>query len=580
MSQVYNNSLDALSSFGCMSDYAHPDYLWYHQDWVMMRDCIAGERRIKEKRTLYLPNLDSNMSTTYDDYLCRAVFTNMTARTVMGLVGTIFRRSVKVDNVDRELLQNVSLDGLDFNLFTKKMAYEVCGVGRIGVLVDMPRDGGKAYLTEYVAENIVSWRTEVVDGRTVPVYILLREIQEKVSQIGDQVQGGAETNRLVAQYRVLSLVDGVYRQHLYLEEEKVQQGLAGTFYTTELVFQETVTPTRNGVPLNFIPFKIFGPLSPTFDVQKSPVSDICTLNVAHYRTSAQLEHGRFYTALPIYYVPVAAGSEKPEYSIGPSTVWEVPSGEKPGILEYFGTGLNSLTLSLTEKEEHIAQLGGRIMGIRPQATAESDNIYKMKQANEMSILLNITESISLGMTEVLKWYLNWQRVSTEGVRVRLNQDFKQLNIAARELRAIALLYQSGILPVDEVFRTLQDAEFINDELTLEEFKELLDNTDNFPGQPDVDAMHEGYANASDRLKDEMDRRQQGIDQEQADADRMHAKNIEDRRASNQGDLEDQLFRQNKDLARFEAQQRQKEARIAAKNKPAPAAGKPSGGSSR
>jgi hypothetical protein len=571
MSQVYGNSLDALSSFGCMSDYAHPDFIHYFEEWVMIRDCIAGERRVKSKRTLYLPNLDSNMSTTYDDYICRAVFTNMTARTVMGLVGTIFRRNVKVENCARENLENVSLDGLDFNLFTKKMAYEVCGVGRIGVLVDMPKEGGKVYLTEYTAENIVSWRTQVIDGRTVPVYVLLREIKEQISQLGDGVQGGAEINRLVAQYRILTLKDGVYQQHIYHEEEKIEQNITGTYAVTELKFDETYTPTRNGVPLNFIPFKIFGPLSPTFDVQKSPVGDICSLNIAHYRTSAQLEHGRFYTALPIYYVPVAAGSEKPEYSIGPSTVWEVPQGEKPGILEYFGTGLNSLTLSLTEKEEHIAQLGGRIMGIRPQATAESDNIYKMKQANEMSILLNITESISQGMTEVLKWYLKWQRLPTEGVRVKLNQDFKQLNIAARELRAIALLYQSGILPVDEVFRTLQDAEFINDELTLEEFKALLDNTDNFPNQPDVDAMHEGYANASDRLKKDMQDDQQ-----------EHEKDLLDTEGGQASDLQGEGFAQADKTARFEAQQAIKLAKM--KPKPAPAgakpAAKPSGGAKK
>jgi hypothetical protein len=53
-----------------------------------------------------------------------------------------------------------------------------------------------------------------------------------------------------------------------------------------------------------------------------PILDILTLNVSHYKTYAQLEHGRFYTANPIYYVS-GAGEEDTEYHIGPSVVWEI-----------------------------------------------------------------------------------------------------------------------------------------------------------------------------------------------------------------------------------------------------------------
>lgn len=543
-----NNSLDAVRQASGLDVYSHVDYRYYKPEWDDIRDAIAGERRVKERGTAHLPALDVEYGTSYEVYKERAVFVNMVSRTVMGLVGTIFRRQLKAENVSKEDQKNVTLNGLDLNLFAKKLAFEVCSVGRVGVLVDMVQE--KPYLTEYVAENILSWRTRTVNGREVLDYVLLREITDEtpildgtpVSSNGDYVGG------LSARYRVLILDNGVYKQRVYtVKGSETNPSFSGRAYTE-------ITPTRNGKPFDFIPMIIIGPLSPTPEVQKSPVYDICTLNYAHYRTSAQLEHGRYYTALPVYYVPVQPGQEENTYHVGPSVVWEVPADTKPGVLEYYGTGLKSLTDSLIEKEEHIAQLGGRIMGIRPAATAESDNIFKMKQANEMSILLNITESLSLGLTTAFKWYLDWQRKSSNNVRIVLNQDFKSLAIAARELRAVALLYQQGILPIDEVFKILQDAEFINDELTLAEFKDMLDNLDNFPNQPDVAAMHEGYPDAASKLLDNTNRRKESLDSLQSEADRAHAQLIEQRRQDQQFNLQDEMFKQNTRTSQFEAQQ--------------------------
>jgi hypothetical protein len=532
----YPTSQDALASSSDLSTYMHVDYKYYHSDWVAIRDCIAGERRIKEKNTQYLPALDIEYGTTYEQYKQRAVYTNMVSRTVSGLVGTIFRRPLKAVNVDKSLIKSVTQSGLSLNLFAKKLAYEVCAVGRVGVLVDMA-DNGQAYLTEYVAENILSWRTKIVNGKEVLTYVLLREIVDE-SPILDGTSHVSSTyslGGLKARYRVLILDNGVYKQRVYAvaQSNGVNPAFASDDYTE-------VTPTRNGTPFDFIPMVILGPLSPTPEIQKSPIYDIMSLNLAHYRTSAQLEHGRYYTALPVYYVPTAPGAEAADYHVGPSVVWEVSGDGKPGILEYYGTGLKSLTDSMIEKEEHIAQLGGRIMGIRPQAVAESDNIFQMKQANEMSILLNITESMSEGLTKAFIWYLEWMRKPAKNVEIKLNQDFKALQLAARELRAFALLYQEGILPVQAVFNALQAGEFIPEEWTLEDFVKLLGDEDNFPNQPNVPAKMEGYPDAKTKVADEQKRRAENLQRSEGAKDREH-----------EADLEEQMFEQSKQTAKFE-----------------------------
>ena len=64
----------------------------------------------------------------------------------------------------------------------------------------------------------------------------------------------------------------------------------------------------------------------------------------------------------------------------------------------------------------------------------------------------------------------------------------------------------------------QEAEFIADNISIEEFTAMLNNTDkSFPQQPDVDAQTEGYSDADARLRDEMHRLQEILNQQSESA---------------------------------------------------------------
>lgn len=553
----YANSLAALRAAGDIFDYVHPDYKYHKQDWDLIRDLIVGERRVKEMGRLYLPALGKDSGSTYESYKDRAVYVNMLARTVNSHMGTIFRRPLKVtgiDEVQRKRLESIGYGQESLNTVGKNAARELDTLARVGLLLDRDELGANdPYITTYVAENILSWKEQKVDGRMVLTYVLLREVVEDLTELNGSAQPTItkhDASAMTARYRVLRLNSaGHYVQDVY-EPFAPDPNRAQMVLPTS---PKTYVPKINGQPMTFIPMVIFGPDGISAAVQKSPVLDIAHLSLAHYRTSAQLEHGRFFTALPVYYVSKApGGSEQAEYTLGPSVVWETAPGEKPGILEFYGTGLKTLQDSLIEKEEAISQLGGRIMGIRAAATSEAEAIFKMKQANETSILLGITESLAEALTRLLRWYFTWigREKDANNVRVMVNQDFKALMISARELRALALLYQEGILPVDEVYRVLQEAEFVNDEVTLEEFKAMLTDPMQFPGQPNVEAMREGFANATDRDKARL------------------SKEEDDRAAKSARDLQDQKGKQDAAAAKTAAATAQKVA-AAQPNQPAP-----------
>jgi hypothetical protein len=91
-------------------------------------------------------------------------------------------------------------------------------------------------------------------------------------------------------------------------------------------------------------------------------------------------------------------------------VWEVPSGETPGILEFKGEGLKTLERALNEKEQQIAAIGGRLMPGMSKSTSESDNQSHLREANEQSLLLNVMMALEEGMTMLVRYWLMFRDV--------------------------------------------------------------------------------------------------------------------------------------------------------------------------
>jgi hypothetical protein len=485
--------------------WTHPQVLENAQEWQTIRDCVAGERIVKLNGTEYLRPLDEMSAKEYAAYLDRAVFFNMTGRTVNALTGIVFNRSPQIGGVPKKLEKAFRLptrNNISFNAFLKKVCRELIAMGRYGVLLDMdPAPGPNAvpYFVGFAAEHILDWQETVIDGRLVPTEVVLREVRE----VRGATFGAGRTIKTT--YRRLALEwsaarnNFIYVQWLYEVE--------GVTIDVENVVPKRIVPTRNGVPFNRIPFIFLGAIDNTPDIDRSPVADIASLNIAHYRSYAQLEHSRFFTAMPVFYAQVPTGAAEPTYRVGSSVVWEVAPGEKPGILEMNGHGLNGLVDACEQKEDQISALGGRLMSAQSRSTAESDNALKLKEGNERSILLNIVFSVSDGMTELLRQWLWWAGVDDpKDVEVELNKEFLTDTLGARELRAVYAMYTDGVVPLTVLHFYLQKAEVIPEWLDVDLFKSMLDDESEFKNNPDAIAKMKGYNTAKDRVDARLQRR--------------------------------------------------------------------------
>lgn len=579
--------------------WAHPQVRYWGPTWMIIRDCLLGDQEIKDKGETYLPRMADMDGIEYDRYLDSAVFFNMTARTVNALVGTIFQRDPKIEGIPKSLDESfakVIWNGISMVSFMTGCAEGLVAMGRYGILCDMPEKGGTPFIRGYDAENIVDWQMDWVDGRYVPVQIILREFIE----INTRTVGEIRKYKII--YRVLSLdFDGQQlittpsNTNPTLSEQSVATvsgermaiitknaygaatgggplsntiptGPGGTpegntfeisggaipiqaspirggdgrpvyrqyIYTVNnitsplnTVTPEIVTPTNRGQTLDFIPFIFLGAKDNTPDVDRPPAADIARLNLAHYRSYAHLEHGRYFCAMPIYYVQVLPHSERTEYTLGPSRVWEVAAGERPGILEFNGQGLKTLENSLQQKEEQIALLGGRLAGGLARSVSESDNQAKMKEANERALLMKVISNIQDGLAQCLKWWAWWQDQPNVEPGVDLNAEFIFDNLGARELRAAHQMFADGVIPATVLHIYLQKAGLVPEWMDGAEFKSLLDDINEFPNRPDIWARKLGYSDAANMHEVRLERRAlrnqealTAIAEQQADQDKL------------------------------------------------------------
>jgi hypothetical protein len=471
----------------------HPDYDASALDWSRARNVLSGEDAVRAAGEKYLPRLDSQTDEEFVAYRKPASFFNATARTADGYVGLMFRRppfvkapesSAGVGKALADFLNDADLFGTTFGAYAKNVVWEVMGVGRAGSLVDWEDEvEQRVYVSLYLAEQIINWHVERVNGRTVPTLIMLRETVTKPPGPGAD-EFVPET---VDQIRVLRLVAGdmvadaggmrEYRCQVDIWQpkagQKTQQGTK-----TEWQLVETKIPLRLGKPLPLIPFVFHGPRHSRPDVDRLPLSDLIAVNLDHYRLDADFKHGLHFTALPTAWV---SGFDKgSSLRIGSSTAWvsETP-GAAAGFLEFTGQGLTTFERAMDRDERLMAVLGTRLLEDQKKV-GETAQAIELRQSGEYSVLGSLAGSVSESLTQVLRWVYWWNSTEavpdavTDGeVLIKVNTDFSTKGMDSTELQAVVAAWQSGAISRDTMFELFRKGEILPDGRTNQDEEALI-----------------------------------------------------------------------------------------------------------
>lgn len=466
----------------------HPDYDSFSLRWRKCRVTVEGEDAVKNAGTAFLPALSGQSDEEYKAYNNRASFYNASGRTVDGIAGAVFRKDPETQFPDDKFLDNVGKGGQPFITFAKKTFKEVLTLGRYGVLLDTDEYtdiNTYPYFVGYTAENIVNWDYEVVDGRERPTMVVLREVvleqdpadkfvwKEAVYyrelQLSTIVPSIAIAESGKGTVEVEQFESPVYFVTLWREKEGKGKGDKDKYEIVSIT-----TPTIRGTRLEYIPFVFFGPTDLSVSPEKPPILDIVNVNLSHYRSSADLEHGRHFTALP---TPWAAGfkvDKGGELRIGSSSAWVADDPQaNAGYLEFSGEGLKALSEALEQKEAHMAILGARLLE-EPKRAVEATDTHKMRRSGEEGITASLAITVSRGFHTLFTWAAQWMVKPDRDIQVQLNTDFVAIEIDPAMMTGLLTLLQQAKISYSTFFYNLQRGEVIPEGRTMEDEMELIE----------------------------------------------------------------------------------------------------------
>lgn len=482
-------------------DYVLPEVVEAIKTWEQIRDVVNGEEAVK-KRGKYLPYImpedksefNKNRNAAYSD---RAVFYGVTRRTLKGMVGQVIAKpaTLTVPQLLEFMQDDVDGGAVSIDQQAKQALSDALSVGRLGLLTDYPMmpPGQSATRQDllngkirpsvqyYFAEQIINWRVQMVKGqRKLTLVVLL----EKYIAEDDGFKKEEKD-----QWRVLRLVDEEYIVQVYRRDQ------AGAFVVVPELSSRPVDST--GKPFDEILFTVVGSDNNDPGIDDAPLLDMASMNLAHYRNSADHEESAFIVGQP---TPVMGGLTKEWVD----EVWTnkelMPNGvalgsRSPiplppnGFAELLQADPNTLAFeAMKHKEEQMKALGAKL--VEPKVGNRTLGEAQMDEASEASVLMACALNVSAGYTRCLRWSARFVGAPvTDDLKYELNTDFEISRMTTDARRQLLSEWQGGAISFTEYRSILrragiatQEDEEAQEEIDAATAKDLENQTKLVEGQ--------------------------------------------------------------------------------------------------
>lgn len=441
----------------------HPEYKRWAPKWLRCRHFVEGEDAVKAQGLVYLPPLDPkemmkpDEQARYQAYKDRATFFGASGRTVEGLVGAVHRKepTFTVPDLMKDRIEDITGTGISATEFSKLLVAELLTTGRLGILVDKRpgEDTTLATAAMYNAENITNW----IDGGKTAV--VLQEMSLKAKD-GDRYE-----LQEVTTFRELMLDEkSAYIQNIH----EPKAGTSGATASYEIT--STAVPTNRGKRIGDIPFVFVSPRGVTESFETPPILGLVNVNRAHYRLSADYDHGLHWTALP---TPWFAGlrDDKEAIALGPQGGICLPADGKAGMLEFTGAGLLYVENGLKSKEAMMGALGAQLL--TPPKGVEAADTAKIHQSGQIVTLHTVAQAVEEAMEKILTLIGEWDGITGE-IDVEINKEFIEVSIDAKLLTALVTAWQAGGMDLDTLLFNIKKYGLTNPDDSIDDIKGRID----------------------------------------------------------------------------------------------------------
>jgi hypothetical protein len=450
--------------------FIRPEVVSLTAQYTLIRDCLAGETAIKDAKTVYLPmpnatDKSAENKSRYDAYIKRAVFYNVTRRTMTGLLGQVFMREpvLKVPALLQPIVDNASGTGVTLVQSAKRSELLTLAYSRSGVLVDYPTTEGGATMADlasgkihptistYEPLEIINWRIIQRGAEELLALVVLFELYE----IEDD---GFEMKKAV-QFRVLKLdAKGEYVQEIWREK-------LPTPWNGKMKIQGNFEPGpsiemlgADGNKLREIPFMFIGSENNDPTPDNPNLYDLASLNVAHYRNSADYEETCFIVGQP---TPVLTGLTeewvdkvlKGTINFGSRGGIPLPAGASAELLQAQENTM--IKEAMDTKERQMVALGAKL--VQEKQVQRTAFEAKMESTGESSTLSTTTKNVSAAYLWALKWCAKLLGVPETEIEFELNTDYDIATKTPEERAEVIKEWQAGALTFEEMRSCLRKA---------------------------------------------------------------------------------------------------------------------------
>ncbi len=466
-------------------DYVKPCLANKLATYKMVEDCYQGSEAVKGRSSIskgghnngggssqtiaispYLPDpspssedYDVRMS-RYNDYVERAVFYNVTKRTVNAMSGAVFSKYPTMTLGDLEILET-DADGAGKSLtqLAREALTNCLKQGRGLLLADMPVSEGvskaamaasgiRPIIAHYHSDSIINWRYRKVGGVLKPSLIVLSE-----SYVAED--DGFE-QKTAQQLLVLRLNDADQAESEIYRKDK----------TGEWISQGVnVMTDHKGKPLTDIPAYIYGAVNNDLEPDDVPMADLSHINISHFRNSADYEEMCFISSQPTL---VVSGLD--EYWANEILKGGLALGSRSGVLLPVGGSAaiiqaqaNSVLFeSMQHKESQMVSIGAKLIeqnkGQTKTATeASSDN------ADATSVLSSIANNVSDAFSKTIKACARYIGAEEKDLVFTLNTQFDFAKMTPQQRQQLIAEWQSGAISFAEMRGSLVESEIAQEE---------------------------------------------------------------------------------------------------------------------
>lgn len=422
----------------------------------LVRDCWPGTERLREETTEYLPKAPGEDQANYKIRLERSVFFNVFARTIDGLVGQVFKKDPKLgDDVPPlivEQWENLDNAGTHGDVFLRDLLQDALTTGHAAILVDFPNlglvvhrgqeKGARPYWVAIKKENILSWRTTVVDGKTILAQVVLLEC----TMVPDGMFGEKEQKLYRVLYRNDDGVVGFSLLRITEDKRVIEEDFG-------------IYGNQDEIPLAEI--KTSGTTS-IFE-SAPPLLDLAYLNIAHYQQWSDQATSLHMTCVPLLTrIGFDSYDDKGKgVIVGASSVLDLPMGADAKYVSHDGAAAGSCQAALDDLISNMGTLG--IGMLAPQKrTAETATAKRMDKSTEESSLAVTARGLEDGAERALGFHAKYLKVSTGGGSIDINREFEDQTMQADILSAWTQAVTAGV-PARLMIEAMQTGGLISPE---------------------------------------------------------------------------------------------------------------------